>query len=642
VSITKTLIIKQLSRLPKTGDFDELNFQSGVNVLVGNPNTGKTQWLKMLNFLMGDRDSNPANAFDEALVNKYDSVKGIFIIGDEEVTLERNWKQPGNKGKVFINGTPITADQFSSYILSLLNIPTVHYPQGNPLSPRTWPELSWQSLLRHIYRRQSSWGELVSKQPEVDQHACILLFLGIAEYLFSSEYEQLAGKQKEIYKQEVRKEEFVSTLNQISRELLGDKGLGVAVTANSIDSAIQSLDNEVDNLLNQRTEVLNSLRDSVLQELNSTQAVAFEQLSDRWALLQSNRSEVLSQTKSTHSRLKDLEEYSIKIGDELSRIERAKSAGQVFRDLRVTHCPVCEQTVNLKKSSPEHCYLCGQPAELNLNESSASEQRLDFEVEQLRDEKQEAQELVNVVYEELESLLSHQRSIDEELTYVQHQMRPTQVAAAAIIPPEISRIDMDLGRIQECIRQLERIKGALELQENLSEKISQTEKEIRILEAEVSRLSQEISFEIPSAFIVDQMNTYLNLIKLENPNSWTQGEIGLRLKDKNFRFTVGTNKASILGATMTLYFLPAYNYALLSLSNKERYHYPGLTILEFPASFSDGSKSVEIKDHENFILEPFIDLVKKEGMQSTQVIAVGRGFEGLENVHRIELTRVWA
>jgi DNA repair ATPase RecN len=153
---TKTLIIKQLSRLPKTGNFDELNFEPGVNVLVGQPNTGKTQWLRMFNFLMGDRDSNPANAFDESLVNKYDSVKGIFVAGDEEIILERNWKQSGNKGKVFINGEPITTDNFSAYLLSLLEIPTVHYPQGNPLSLRTWPELSWQSLLRHIYRRQTS------------------------------------------------------------------------------------------------------------------------------------------------------------------------------------------------------------------------------------------------------------------------------------------------------------------------------------------------------------------------------------------------------------------------------------------------------------------------------------------------------
>ena len=32
--ITKNFTIKQLKRFPKTGDFDELNFQLGVNVLV--------------------------------------------------------------------------------------------------------------------------------------------------------------------------------------------------------------------------------------------------------------------------------------------------------------------------------------------------------------------------------------------------------------------------------------------------------------------------------------------------------------------------------------------------------------------------------------------------------------------------------
>ncbi|MGG6297640.1 hypothetical protein ACQ4M4_24870 [Leptolyngbya sp. AN02str] len=638
---TKTLIIKQLSRSPKTGDFDELNFEPGVNVLVGQPNTGKTQWLRMFNFLMGDRDSNPVNAFDENLVNKYDSVKGIFIVGDEEIILERNWKQAGNRGKVFINGEPITADNFSSYLLPRLEIPTVHYPQGNPLSPRTWPELSWRSLLRHIYRRQKSWGELADQQFEVEQHACILLFLGIAEYLFSPEYEKLAEKQKEIYRQQVRKKEFASTLNQISREILNEPGLGVAVTANSIDSAIQRLDIEVDSLLNQRTALLNSLQENVLQESSSEQIAAFEQLSDRWSRLQASRSEVSSQIQSTQARLKDLEDYSTKIREELSRIERARSAGQVFRDLRVTHCPVCEQPVDSKNMSLDHCYLCGQPTDLNLNEGSASEQRLDFEIEQLRGENQEAQELVEVVHSELESLISHQRLIDEELTYIQRQMRPTQIAAAAILPPEISQIDMDLGRIQERMRQLERVKSALELQEDLSEQIAQIESEIRVLEVEVARASQEINFERSSSLLVDQMNTYLNAIKLRNPNSWTQGEVGLRLREKGFAFTVGQNKASSLGDTMMLYFLPAYNYALLSLSNNEKCHYPGLSILEFPANFDDVSQQFLEREQENFILEPFIDLVNQEGMKNTQVIAVGRSFEGLQNVHRVELNQVW-
>ena len=217
MNITKNLMIKQLSRMPKTGDFDELNFRRGVNVLVGESSTGKTQWLKMLNFLMGDRDSNVSNAFESDLVEKYDSVKGVFILGDQEITLERNWKQSGNKGKIYIDGRAIRAEDFSMEFLSSLNIPTLYYPQGNPLSSRKWPELSWRSLLRHVYRKQSSWGDLADKQVPVEQHACILLFLGIAEYLFSPEYKQLVDKQKEIYTKEVRKEEFVNTLNVTSQ-----------------------------------------------------------------------------------------------------------------------------------------------------------------------------------------------------------------------------------------------------------------------------------------------------------------------------------------------------------------------------------------------------------------------------------------
>jgi hypothetical protein len=109
----------------------------------------------------------------------------------------------------------------------------------------------------------------------------------------------------------------------------------------------------------------------------------------------------------------------------------------------------------------------------------------------------------------------------------------------------------------------------------LSKQISQIESEIKELEIEVAKSSQEISFERSSLFLISQMNTYLNSIKLKNPNSWTQDPIGLHLKDKSFSFTAGRNKLSSLGATMTLYFLAAYNYALLSLSNKEEYHYQG-------------------------------------------------------------------
>jgi hypothetical protein len=72
-----------------------------------------------------------------------------------------------------------------------------------------------------------------------------------------------------------------------------------------------------------------------------------------------------------------------------------------------------------------------------------------------------------------------------------------------------------------------------------------------------------------------------------------------------------------------------------------QYHYPGLSILEFPASFADDSDKEELKNHENFILEPFIDLLKQPDMKNTQLIAVGRAFEGLQGVNQVKLTHKW-
>jgi hypothetical protein len=636
--ITKTLTIKQLIRSPKTDESDELNFDLGVNVLVGKPNTGKTQWLRMLNFLMGDRDSNAANAFNQTLVDKYDSVKGIFMIGDEEITLERYWKRAGDKSKIFINGEPITSDAFSSHLLTLLNIPILHYPQGNPFSSRTWPELSWPSLFRHIYRKQKSWMELASKQPEVDQHACILQFLGAAEYLFSSEYEQLTKKQKEILKKEVRKEEFTKTLNEISRELLNDQGLGVAITLSSIDTAIQKLDIEVEKLLNNRDKIVLELRDKALEKSSLEDSNTLKSLSEQWSKINSNKNEIISQIEISRVRLKDLIEYKTKIGDELSRVERAKSAGRIFRDLPVTHCPVCEQAVISKTKSDGSCYLCHQPTQSKIDDSKTSEQRIEFEIHQLQSENQEAQELITVVNEEFNSLLSQQKNIDDEFKKIQFNIRHTQSVASMILPPEISMIDIELGRIQESSKQLNKFKLILQTQESLSDNISEVDDEISELELEVTRLSKKIDFSKSSSFLVEKMNTYLNSIKSINSNSWTQGEIGLRLKDKNFSFTVGGSSISNLGSTMTLFFLASYNYALLSLSNKEEYHYPGISILDFPATFSDGSSRT---DKENFILQPFIDLVEQKEMKNIQVIVMGSAFEGLQNVHRIELITEW-
>lgn len=53
------LSISSLERHLATGNVETLTFETGVNVFVGRPNTGKTKWLQTLDYLLGDTGQNP-------------------------------------------------------------------------------------------------------------------------------------------------------------------------------------------------------------------------------------------------------------------------------------------------------------------------------------------------------------------------------------------------------------------------------------------------------------------------------------------------------------------------------------------------------------------------------------------------------
>ena len=68
----KTMLIRDLTRYPIQNDSDTLSLEPGVNVIVGPPNTGKTQWLKILDYLLGDA-SRAEESLAEEVFEKYES-----------------------------------------------------------------------------------------------------------------------------------------------------------------------------------------------------------------------------------------------------------------------------------------------------------------------------------------------------------------------------------------------------------------------------------------------------------------------------------------------------------------------------------------------------------------------------------------
>jgi hypothetical protein len=513
----------------------------------------------------------------------------------------------------------------------------LHYPQGDPHGHRTWPELSWRILLRHIYRRQWSWNDLADAQPTSDQHAALLQFLGVAEYLFSDEYGELVGQEKQVWELQATKEQFLSMLHEVSRELLDEEDRRVALTPESLAQAISRVREEIAATEAHRNSVLLSLRasvDAASQPRNKRSLL--DEHSDRLAELRSKEVSVAQARADLERRVGELEEYRVTLTEEIGRLQRAQIAGEELADLKVTHCPACDQPIVPRPEANGNCYVCHRP----VPSSEDGARRIGFEVDQLKAEQQEAADLIETLRRDIATHLTLIKDIASERRKIETLIRPAQKAVAAILPPEISFLDTRSGQLQERLEQLERVRRTFAKREQLTERIGAIESSIALLVERVRQKSQVADLERASDWLSDGMNDYLNAINERQPGAWPQDPVAVRLHDRSFDILVGKDKwKTKLGGTLSLYFLIAYHHGLLTLFRNQKCHYPGLVIVDFPPVLEDGSS---VRDKENFVLEPFVALSKRAEFSNSQVIAAGASFEGLEGAHRIELERVWS
>lgn len=633
--MNKSLIIKYISRATKDGEPEILELAPGVNVIVGRPNTGKTQWLRMLDYLMGDRKSFTSK-FPQAL-HKYETLSALIEIDGEEHLIERNWKVRSTK--VIFDGVELSVEEFSTRLMELLDIPVLHFPSGNPYSRLPWPTLSWRTLLRHIYRRNDSWAEIAAKQPEEQQVAAVLLFLGLAERLFSDEYGELVEKRKAVYAQESTRERFLNMLQRVTRELLDASEVGVAVTPDAIAAARGRLEENISTLEQQRQFFLAKLQVDAETRADLAEGTTVK-LREEWANLQVTADELGPRLEQARARVEELSAYVKALETEATKLARTQDASLIFAKLKVTHCPACRQAVSPERAAPDSCYVCGQIVE-GGEVSEAAQQRLDFEREQIRTERLEAQDLLDRASRERDLLHGEVRFTSERLRQIDAELAPLRTAAAAVLPPELGLIDTETGRLQERIRQLDRVHEVLDLREEMSEELAQLEQQVEELKSRVDELKSGLKKELRNVgdIFQDAINDYLNEIKRINPRSWTQNNVTVRLTTDDLKIRVGgADWETELGTTLKFYLLFAYNYGLLKMSSRPWAHYPGICILDLPGSVADG---IDVKDAENFVIEPFIQLVKQPQFQSTQVIATGNAFESLEGARRIDLDHVW-
>lgn len=630
------LSISRLDRLLANGESECLDFESGVNLVVGPPNTGKTKWFQTLDFLLGDDGQNPFEGAEETgLDKKYDAAGANIIIGEENFRINRRWRQSGAKGKIFVDDEEMGARDFQNWLMDKLSIPVLHYPKGNPMSGQTWPELSFRSLLRHIHRQQRFWGDLADKQYEGEQHACLLQFLGLAEILFSEDYADFVRLKMDSQRLKARRDQYGQTLEELTREVLSEPGLSVSVNAQSIHSAQERVKGEIESLQQRRVTLLNNAQ---VKAVGKSQESRVSDLGKRYADLLAKIETLEVELRAATVRLEGLRRDRIDLGSELERITRASDAGEVLSDLRITHCPACDQPVAKQNPSTGDCFLCHQHLPPDDEDNQLGAVRIQFEQDRLTAELKEVDELVSILQREVEDLTSNLARSRDELGKVQNELKPAREAVAALVQDEISAIDRALGEASERQAQLSRVTRALAVEDKMQEEILRLEKEIEPIEVRLGEAKRAIDFDARAELLEDGINDYLNAINELRPGVWRHDKVSINLSASGFTVRVGRRKwSAVLGGTDSLYFLMAYHYGLLSLSGKDSCHYPGFSIIDVPGEFS----GEEVGDKENFIVQPFIDLLAREEYAGAQLIISGASFSGLGNVNRMRLEHVY-
>ena len=97
-------------------------------------------------------------------------------------------------------------------------------------------------------------------QPASEQHTSLLQFLGVGNRVFSTDFESLIAKQNQLATLRAQRDNFISTLQEISRELMQADELSVALTPQSIADADKRFLAEEQKLAGERDALLSNLR----------------------------------------------------------------------------------------------------------------------------------------------------------------------------------------------------------------------------------------------------------------------------------------------------------------------------------------------------------------------------------------------
>ena len=89
---------------------------------------------------------------------------------------------------------------------------------------------------------------IADRQPESEQHAVLMQFVGAAEALFSEQFGDLVQAEKKLSDLKARRRAFATVLDEVSAEMVGSPEASVAVTPASVEDAEERIRARIEEL----------------------------------------------------------------------------------------------------------------------------------------------------------------------------------------------------------------------------------------------------------------------------------------------------------------------------------------------------------------------------------------------------------
>ena len=118
---------------------------------------------------------------------------------------------------------------------------------------------------------------------------------------------------------EAQKEQFLTVLHQVTREVVHSEDLGVAITPASIDDAVQRLETAQAHVQAERQQLLANLH----QATPAARTGAVAELSESLVRVRAERECNAEAMRKTEARLKEVFSYRKLLRNESARLERA-------------------------------------------------------------------------------------------------------------------------------------------------------------------------------------------------------------------------------------------------------------------------------------------------------------------------------